>query len=282
MNRTGNSFRIRTMTREEVDVAVDWAAQEGWNPGLYDAEPFYVADPNGFLAVEQDGEILATVSSTTYGDTFGFMGFYIVNPAHRHQGFGMTLANAARDYQGARLIGIDGVLAMQPKYEGWGFRMAYCNARYEGVGGGSEPSGVVELSTVPWAEVIAYDTRHFPASRERFLRCWLSQPGTAGLAIHNNTKLQGYGAIRPCRVGYKIGPLFADTADVAETLFRSLAARAEGAPVYLDVPEPNAAAVALAERHGMSKVFATARMYNRAAPELPLDEIFGITSFELG
>lgn len=38
----------------------------------------------------------------------------------------------------------------------------------------------------------------------------------------------------------------------------------------------------LARRHGMREVFATARMYNREIPALPLDGIFGVTTFELG
>ncbi len=52
--------------------------------------------------------------------------------------------------------------------------------------------------------------------------------------------------------------------------------------IYLDVPAPNAAAIRLAERHGMKPVFETARMYTGAAPDLPLARLFGVTSFELG
>jgi phosphoglycolate phosphatase-like HAD superfamily hydrolase len=48
------------------------------------------------------------------------------------------------------------------------------------------------------------------------------------------------------------------------------------------VPEPNAAAVALAERHGLQPVFETARMYRGPAPSEPLTRIYGVTTFELG
>jgi hypothetical protein len=30
-------FTIRAMTRAEFDLALDWAAAEGWNPGRFDA-----------------------------------------------------------------------------------------------------------------------------------------------------------------------------------------------------------------------------------------------------
>lgn len=42
-------YHIKTMIREQLDLAIDWAAAEGWNPGLHDAESFYVADPEGFF-----------------------------------------------------------------------------------------------------------------------------------------------------------------------------------------------------------------------------------------
>lgn len=282
MSAASDTAQIRTLTRQEVEVAVAWAAQEGWNPGVHDAEAFYQTDPEGFLAVEENGEIVATVSSTAYGGAFGFMGFYIVAPEHRDRGYGMPLANAARARLGSRLIGIDGVLAMRPKYEQWGFQMAYCNARYEGVGGGEEPSGTVDIAQIAFEDLAAYDARYFPVPRERFLRYWLTQPDAVIRAVVRGAKIEGYGMLRPCQIGYKFGPIFAETPDIAETLFRALAAYAPGAPIFLDVPEPNTAAVALAKRHGMTKVFATARMYNREAPPLPLDGIFGVTSFELG
>ena len=33
-----NGLATRNMTRAEVDELVGWAAAEGWNPGLHDAE----------------------------------------------------------------------------------------------------------------------------------------------------------------------------------------------------------------------------------------------------
>jgi len=36
------------------------------------------------------------------------------------------------------------------------------------------------------------------------------------------------------------------------------------------------------ERHGMQKVFETARMYTGQPPAVPIGCIFGVTSFELG
>ena len=59
-------------------------------------------------------------------------------------------------------------------------------------------------------------------------------------------------------------------------------AEAPPGSVFLDVPEPNAAAIAMAREAGMTPAFETARMYAGKAPDLPLAQIYGITSFELG
>ena len=92
----------------------------------------------------------------------------------------------------------------------------------------------------------------------------------------------GLGVVRPCREGAKIGPLFADDEPTARALFAALAARAPATPLFLDVPEPHAAAAAMAREAGMEPAFETARMYTGAAPPIPVGRVFGVTSFELG
>jgi hypothetical protein len=60
------------MTRAEIDLGIDWAAAEGWNPGLHDAESFYAADPGGFLVGLLDNEPVGMISAVKYGHSFGF------------------------------------------------------------------------------------------------------------------------------------------------------------------------------------------------------------------
>ena len=49
MPRAMPDCSIRTMRRDEVELAIELAAREGWNPGLHDARCFFEADPEGFL-----------------------------------------------------------------------------------------------------------------------------------------------------------------------------------------------------------------------------------------
>jgi len=276
---------IRPMSRQEMDIAVDWAAAEGWNPGLHDADSYYQADPDGFFMGFLDEEPIGCISTVRYNDQFGFLGFYIVKPEYRGQGYGMAIWKAGLNYLEGCNIGLDGVLAQQDNYRKSGFTLAYSNIRFEGRGGAeiSASPAIVPLSELPLSDVECYDAPFFPAARAGFTASWIAQSGSHALGILQDGQLAGYGVIRPCRSGYKIGPLFADSPSQAEALFLALRAKADATdPVYLDVPEVNVAAVDMAERYGMQRVFETARMYTGEQPVLPQDRTFGVTSFEIG
>jgi hypothetical protein len=94
--------------------------------------------------------------------------------------------------------------------------------------------------------------------------------------------VRGIGVARPCREGFKFGPLFAEDESCAERIFCGLGRATAGEVVFLDVPENNPQALALADRHRMRVVFGCARMYLGAPPRLPWEQIFGVTTFELG
>jgi Acetyltransferase (GNAT) domain len=144
------AYRIRSMTRDELGIALDWAAAEGWNPGLHDAACFHAADPEGFLVGLLDGEPVATISVVRYAMDCGLLGFYI-------------------------------------------------------------------------------------------------------------------------------------DAGIADKLFAALIANVEaGATIALDTPEANPWALELAQRYGMTAVFETARMYTGSAPAMPMERVYGVTSYELG
>ncbi|MHB8772283.1 MAG: GNAT family N-acetyltransferase [Syntrophales bacterium] len=275
---------VRRMSREEVGLAVGWAAEEGWNPGLHDAECFYAADPQGFFLAERKGEPVGCVSAVAYDERFAFAGFYMVKKEWRGQGFGRLLVREASAYLGRRTVGNDAVPAQQETYRRYGFLLAYRNVRFRGVAppAGGRAAGIVALDAVPFERLRAYDRELFPADRTAFLDCWIRQPGGAALGFLQDGRLSGYGVLRPCRQGSKIGPLFADSEAIAEGLLGALIAAIPGEEFFLDIPEPNPAARLLVERHGMTPVFETARMYAGVPPALPLERIFGVTSFELG
>jgi GNAT superfamily N-acetyltransferase len=275
---------IRVMDREDLDRAIEWAAMEGWNPGLNDAGCFKAADPSGFLTACLDHEPIASISVVRYSEAFGFLGLYIVRPDRRGQGFGYRLWQAGMASLAGCTIGLDGVVAQQQNYARSGFVLAHRNVRFGGTPRIETPRDEHLQPIRPGMidAVLTYDRPFFAAPRESFLRCWLHPDARTGLALVEDGTIKGYGVIRECRTGFKIGPLFADGEREATVLFRALAARAEGAPVFLDLPEINEAAMRLATGHGLSPVFETARMYRGPRPDIALSRTYGVTTFELG
>jgi hypothetical protein len=279
---------IRPMTAADLDAAIGWAAAEGWSPGAGDAEAFRIADPEGFLVGALDGEPVACISVVNYGDRFAFLGLYICRPAFRGQGHGWALWQAGIAHAGPRTIGLDGVVAQQANYARSGFVFAHRTVRYGGTVATKETAGahIVELRRDRprglAGSIVDYDQAFFPGPRDAFLRAWLAPPHRRTVAWIEENSVRGYASIRACGEAWKIGPLFADTEEIAGRLFDALASRLGPATIYLDVPEPNRAAAALAGRRGLVPVFETARMYRGVPPRLPLDRIFGVTTLELG
>ena len=278
-----HDLRIRVMRPEEIALASDWAATEGWNPGLADAACFATVDPGGFLIGELDGAPAATISCVNYDERFAFLGFYIVRGDLRGRGYGLRIWNAAIAHARPRTIGLDGVVAQQGNYRKSGFQLAYANIRYGGrvAPAAAAPAAIVPLADVPFATVAADDATVFPAPRASFLRAWISARGHIGRALVRDGRLAAWGVIRPCRSGRKIGPLVADDRAAAEAVFAALVAAGPG-EVFLDVSSVNRDAVALAQDHGLAPVFETARMYTGAIRPVRLERVFGVTTFELG
>ena len=198
----------------------------------------------------------------------------------------MALWRAAMSRLDGRVVGLDGVVARQADYARSGFVLEHRNLRYGGcvrdLPAAAHP-GLERADRMPFDDLLAYDAAHFGRARPEFLRAWLALPESRGLALRGpDGTIRGFGVARRCGEGVKIGPLFAAGETEAETLFRALAAFAGDGPLFIDFPGPNAPAAALALRHGLAPVFETARMYRGPAPNLPLDRIYGISSFELG
>ncbi|MEN6551491.1 MAG: GNAT family N-acetyltransferase, partial [Methanobacterium sp.] len=179
---------------------------------------------------------------------------------------------------------LDAVVENEKKYQDFmNFKSFYSNLRFEGRGGGEIPDGLVKISDVPFESLLEYDREMFPAPRPVFLEKWIKQPDSYAFAAVEAGKLKGYGVIRKCLIGYKIGPLFADDARKAEKIFQALKASIPDEAVFvIDVPEPNKEALEITRKYGMDVVFKTIRMYSREEPDINLEKVYGSTTLELG
>jgi len=281
---TPKELSIRPMQLNDLDKVIQWTSQEGWNLGLNDGRAFLVADPSGLFVACLDDDPVAAISAIKYGDTIGFVGLYIVRADLRGQGMGYPLWEAAMASLEGRTVGLDAVVAQQGNYARSGFEMAFNTTRYTGTPQVLESNDpcLQRIDSKLVDQVLDYDWKFFPASRETFLQHWLLEHSPYSVAYVEEGVVKGFGAIRPAESGYKIGPLSADDEHIAEAIFCSLVAWTDGATVILDVPQPNKVGTLLAESYGLSPLFETARMYRGTPPDLPLAKIFGMSTLEIG
>lgn len=275
---------IAGLDLDGLKTVLGWAGDEGWNPGLDDAEAFLAADPQGFFGLSAQGRLAAAVSVVRHSETYAFLGLYICRPALRGQGHGLAVWTAAMAHAGDRTVGLAGVPAQQANYARSGFRMAgliqrYTGALPPGAAGDLEPPGTGVPALVALQEGI------MGSAAPAYLRAWFTDTATRQTRLVRRAgQIAGFGTIRECQRGFKIGPFAARDAETARTLLSGLAAVAGSgeAPVSVDV-DPRAPALAeLLRAAGLRPDFETGLMYRGTPPGGAPWPFTGSGTLELG
>ncbi|WP_197686040.1 GNAT family N-acetyltransferase [Actinoplanes derwentensis] len=271
---------------DEVRLIAGWVAAEGWYPGDGDETILHVADPGGFLVGRLDGQPITSISAVRQGSERGFLGLHLTIPEFRGQGYGQRIWQAGMSRLTGRVVGLDGTVAQQENFRKSGFRDAWLTVRYQGELSGAQRTAGLEIAdarSVGFDELARYDRRFFPAERDAFLSLWITTSGRRAVVARRAGSVVGFAVRRPAGDVDRIGPLFADSPEIAESLLAALAESVGGAvPVLLDVPSVNRPANELAERAGLKESSRTTRMYTGDAPETGRAGIYGVTTLELG
>lgn len=275
-------MKLRVAKPSELDLILDWAAHEGWNPGVADAPAFHASDPYGVFVAEIASDPVAAISVVNHCDNMAFLGLYLCLPDYRGQGIGYALWTHALAHAGERVVGLDGVAEQQANYAKSGFVPAGASLRFQG-GLTAAPDPAVRLATArDLPELVALDRAANGYARPRFLSAWLAgQDSRKTVVLERAGACRGFATVRRCRTGVKIGPIVADDATVAITLARAALAVLAGDTVIIDVPSDNEPLVQALADLGFAETFATARMY-RGAPPVSGPNRQAIATMELG
>jgi hypothetical protein len=132
--------------------------------------------------------------------------------------------------------------------------------------------------------MLAFDREASGVARAAYLTAWFRDTRTRRtLVLERDGEVAGFGTIRTCRSGAKVGPLHAADYREAAALLGTLALHAPATGgISLDLPEPNHVAVQLARDLFLQPGFETARMYKGQPPEEDLVAVFAATTLELG
>lgn len=275
---------FRNATQEELVPILEWAAQEGWNPGLQDAAAFWQADPEGFFVATVGGELVAAISVVNHTEGFAFLGLYIAHPASRGRGIGYGLWQHALKHAGTRVVGLDGVPDQQANYAASGFALFSATTRFTGAVAAVESEGIRLAAPEDVAVLIDMEAAASGVRKPTYLQAWFTPAESRQTWVaQGEGGLAGYCTARRCREGLKIGPLLAESEEDAQALIAHVAAQMSG-PVTLDVPDTSGPLKTMCETLGLAPGFATARMY-RGTP-VPVGAAqggyFAVSTLELG
>lgn len=272
----------RTAHPQELDLVLDWAAEEGWNPGVDDASAFFAADPEGFfVAVDADDTPLAAISVVNHSAAFAFLGLYLVRPAHRGRGIGLQLWQHALRHAGQRTVGLDGVEAQQQNYIASGFAHAGGTTRLSGRIHGLTDPDIRAAGPDDIPDLVAREAAASGVAKPAYLSAWFGNTANRTTLVSESTQgIDGLCTVRTCSAGVKIGPLIAESDGTAERLIGHAATLTEDT-VTLDVPETARTLGGLCQSLGLTPGFKTARMYRGPFSARP-HRIFAVTSLELG
>jgi len=279
-------YQVRAALAHEIPLIYELADQEGWNPGEYDAEAAAQGMPGAFWLGELEERVIASIAAAEYGDDWAYMSFYLVKPEYRRQGYGSPLWHIAMDRLKGRNIIFDAMPKQVDFYEKFGFKIAHPITSYHFRGHVPDFDGeglpLFPLKDHILEEVLIYDQAFFPADRCRYMKEWLSMPNACGFAWKEENSISGYGLIRKAKQGYRIGPCYADSPEIAYALLRKLLVQAQGAPVSISMPENNSLTPHIVSDFGLIAGSKLQRMYSQAPLELPFERIIGITNCTFG
>lgn len=283
-----DALEFQKLDLSGVKRLVEWAKNEGWNPGPLDADVYWSTDPNGFYGYYYKNSLVAGGAIVSYNKEFGFMGLFIVKPEYRGMGIGRELWFQRRDLLVNRLnsnasIGMDGVVNMQSFYNKGGFEIAFKDERYERLGTKFLiDDNISPITNDDFQEISTYDKQCFGFLRETFLNLWIKLPENRTFKYIERDKIRGFCIARKVSNGFKIGPLFADNEKIAEELYKACLNSVIGIPLYIDIPMVNQGAIQIVKKYNAKYVFECARMYYGQKPQTNINKVYGITTFELG
>ena len=287
------------MKRGDIPLVTHWARTEGFAPGAGDVSIYRHTDRQGLWVGTLGEQPIGCIAGVRYNASYGFIGLFIVVPEHRGNRYGIKLwEHAFTHLRDLPCIGLEAALNRVDDYSSWGFDPSSTTTRWQWVGsdqlvGESNYSDVdfqslriLQDDQIPSIVIQSYDAKREPSPRPHFLADWLHHPaGTVLALVDSKGACHGFGRIRPCLLsegeGWRIGPLLADSPQLAEFLLRLLVKRHPGV-VLLDAPGLNKFADPLLKRIGFIQISQTLRMYRGEQPPISMNDVYGLACLELG
>jgi GNAT superfamily N-acetyltransferase len=263
------NFRLRTMTLEDIPVAMRLKDAAGWNQTAADWARFLSASPEGCFVMECHGNVIGTSATIAYDGRFSWIGMLIVDELYRGKGIGTALLERAihfLDSQKIPTIKLDATPHGKPLYEKLGFMSEYGIERWMLTRTAIE--NAAEIVPVSIEDVLRIDLNVFGANRSELLRSLAQEAPHLTLIDQQEGEITGYSFGRLGSRADHMGPWVARDEGAAERLLNSFLLRSSRELIFVDCLRLNPWAVPLVKSRGFEFSRPLTRMF-RGANEHP-------------
>jgi hypothetical protein len=305
-DKDSNGVRYRLATKADLDKLVLLPIGEQWNPGCesLDGSLIDLLGPSSIMIGELNGEIVSSLIGHKHGEHYGWIGLYICKKELRGKNIGYTTWKRCMQecLKGCDRLSLDGVPERQADYRKSGFGiMTWNTVRYGGTVKGLA-SGVIDEkyehnlvhigkdAPVLIKECVDYDSHVYTEiHRENFMKKWLTMSKNKVVACVDEVgNILGFGAIRPAYSGFRIGPLMADSQEIAQaivielgkTISRQYDGKKDKEGVYAEVVDTNKGSVELFRSFDFKELMPCGRMYTSLPPYIDEKKNFVVTNWE--
>ncbi len=250
-----SQFLIRALVEEDIAGADRLRQQARWNQRPSDWLRLLRYQPKGCFVAESGGDIVGTVTTTSYERELGWIGMMLVDPNFQRRGIATALMTEALkflDGTGIRCIKLDATPVGQHVYQRLGFETEWTFHRWTRTARRVAKPRAVNGSPIAF-ESDDLDLAAFGVCRQRYLD--LLRP-EARLVADND----GFGMLRSGQNADYLGPVTAESPEAASRIVSKLLPQTEN-EVYWDIPGPNVAAAKLARSLGFEPARDLTRMW---------------------
>ena len=283
-----DGLNLRTAGSDDLPRVAALRERVGW--AVHEWALRAVLDPphaRCLVAVDGANQVIGVGSGISYG-ALGVVGNMIVDPAHRRRGIGAAILEGVVDFlaqRGCTRLELSATDEGRPLYAKHGFalgepgvsavvpRLAHAD--------GDGAAELTDAGPASLPELAAYDVPRFGGDRRPLMAMMLADTARPLVVARSEGVLAGWGWIRPD--ADRVGPLVADTPDVAAALVGDALRRLPAArSVRLNLPGANRAGVAMLRGLGAELEPWSGRMARGAPVPRREDTIYGSAVGALG
>lgn len=242
MNRIETSTVIREMQAGDIEYAMKLKDAENWNQTEADWRHLLMHNPQLCLVADVEGEVVGTVTAAKFENELAWIGMMLVAQKMRGRGLSKALlGEILRRLDGCTVVKLDATPKGLPIYERLGFIMERTIHRLEATApvlARTMGHGAVPELALPGdlEDLVALDRRIYGAGRGTLIQFCLDSARGHCWLVRDAGSIRGFVLGRPGSRNQYLGPLEAESLDIAKDLL-AVASQPNGPSRYvIDVP----------------------------------------------